>query len=118
MPEVTRSKTETTPPTLNDEPTARRIKSVFVEHFGDETVVDPRREGMGAEDFAYLVEPSLGVNGVYFAVGGTPEDEVETAPAHHSPLFKIEPEPSITVGAEAMTVAALELLDEPSSDSD
>ncbi len=115
---MTRSKTETTPPTLNDEPTARRVKSIFVEHFGDQIIVEPRREGMGAEDFAYFVEPELGVKGVYFAVGGTPEDEVENAPSHHSPLFKIEPEPSITVGVEAMTVAALELLKNPDSAAD
>ena len=118
LPEVTRSKTETTPPTLNDEPTARRIKTAFVEHFGDQIIVEPRREGMGAEDFAYFVNPELGVAGVYFAVGGTPADEVEDAPSHHSPLFKIEPEPSITVGVEAMTVAALELLKVPDSDAD
>ena len=36
LPEVIPSKTETTPPTLNDEPTARRIQSVFREHFGAE----------------------------------------------------------------------------------
>ena len=31
-------------------------------------------------------------------------------PSHHSPFFKIEPEPSVTMGVEAMTVAVLELL--------
>ena len=118
LPEVTRSKTETTPPTLNDEPTARRIKSTFVEHFGEAALIDVRREGMGAEDFAYFVNPELSVKGVYFAVGGTPEGQVENAPSHHSPLFKIEPEPSITVGVEAMTVAALELLKVSNSDAD
>jgi len=31
-------------------------------------------------------------------------------PSHHSPLFKIDPEPSVRRGAEAMTVAVLDLL--------
>ena len=31
-------------------------------------------------------------------------------PSHHSPFFKIEAEPSVTMGVEAMTVAVLELL--------
>ncbi|MEC7803957.1 MAG: amidohydrolase, partial [Pseudomonadota bacterium] len=114
----TRSQTETTPPTINDEQTSRRIKSAFVEHFGDKTIVEQPRDGMGAEDFAYFVEPELGVKGVYFAVGGTPKEEVEEAPAHHSPLFKIEPEPAITVGVEAMTIAALELFEVPNSSAE
>lgn len=118
LPKVTRSKTETTPPTLNDEPTARRIKEAFVTQFGDQTIVEQPRDGMGAEDFSYFVAPDLNVKGVYFAVGGTPADEVDNAPAHHSPLFKIEPEPSITVGVEAMTVAALELLKVPNPDAE
>ncbi len=31
-------------------------------------------------------------------------------PSHHSPLFRIDPEPSIRLGTEAMTVAVLDLL--------
>jgi hippurate hydrolase len=50
------------------------------------------------------------VKGVYFYVGGTPEARLKTAPTHHSPLFKIEPEPSVTAGVEGMTVAAMTLL--------
>jgi hippurate hydrolase len=105
-----RSTTETTPPTINDEPTAQRIKAVFVEHFGDRTIIEQPREGMGAEDFAYFVAPELGVKGVYFSVGGTPEAERNSAPSHHSPLFKIEPEPSIKAGVEAMVVGAMTLM--------
>lgn len=110
LPTVVRSPTETTPPTINDEPTARHIKAAFIEHFDDGTIVEQPRDGMGAEDFAYFVAPGLGVKGVYFTVGGTPEAELETAPSHHSPFFRIEPEPSVTTGAEAMVVAAMTLL--------
>jgi hippurate hydrolase len=110
LPEVTRSKTETTPPTINDEETALRIKSVFRAHFGDEMMYEEPREGMGAEDFAYFVEPQLGVKGVYFSVGGTPREDIDTAPSHHSPLFWVEPEPSIKSGVEAMVVGAMSLM--------
>ncbi len=73
-------------------------------------MIDQPREGMGAEDFAYFVTPELGVKGAYFKVGGTPIGEISKAPSHHSPLFKIEPEPAIRPGAEAMVVGALTLL--------
>ena len=109
LPDVTVSKTETTPPTLNDEPTAARIQSVFRETFGDARVPPNRREGMGGEDFAYYGAPDQGVKSVFFFVGGTSAAEVANAAAHHSALFKIAPEPSITTGIEAMVVGALTL---------
>ena len=110
LPEVIRSKTETTPPTINDEETARMIKELFTEHFGEDMMYEEPREGMGAEDFAYFVEPELGVKGVYFDVGGTSTEDIDTAPSHHSPLFWIEPEPSIKSGVEAMVVGAMALM--------
>ncbi len=109
MPEVIRSKTESTPPTVNDAATVDIIKSAFTEHFGPDMLVDMPPEGMGAEDFAYFVTPELGVKGVYFVVGGTPEKDLATAPSHHSPFFKIEPEPSIKTATEAMVVATMRL---------
>lgn len=110
LPEVIRSETETTPPTINDETTARMIKKLFTEHFGEEMMFEEPREGMGAEDFAYFVEPDLGVKGVYFDIGGTPREDVDKAPSHHSPLFWVEPEPSIKSGVEAMVVGAMALM--------
>src|SRR5688572_1848632 len=110
LPEVIPSKTETTPPTLNDEPTAARIQTAFKEAFGDDRVPPNRREGMGGEDFAYYGAPEHGVKAVFFFVGGTPEAELANVAAHHSPLFKIAPERSITTGIEAMVVGAMSLL--------
>lgn len=110
LPEVIRSKAETTPPTINDEETALLIKDTFADHFGFDVLFERPREGMGAEDFAYFITPESSVKGVYFAVGGSAEDDVDTAPGHHSPVFKIEPQPSITIGVEAMTVAAMKLM--------
>lgn len=110
LPEVRRSTTETTPPTLNDPASVHIVRSTFIRHFGKERVIDPPPEGMGAEDFAYFVTPESGVKGVYISVGGTPEKDVASAPSHHSPFFKIEPEPAIKTGTEAMVVAAMRLL--------
>lgn len=42
-------------------------------------------------------------------VGGTPAKDVGAAPSHHSPFFKVEPEPAITVATEAMVVSAMRL---------
>ncbi len=110
MPEVIRSKTESTPPTINDAATVDVIKAAFTEHFGPDRLVELPPEGMGAEDFAFFVTPELRVKGVYFVVGGTPQKELATAPSHHSPFFKIEPEPAIKTATEAMVVAAMRLL--------
>lgn len=109
-PEVIRSKTESTPPTINDRETASLVKAAFADHFGADRVVSLPPEGMGAEDFAYFVTPESGVKGVYFNVGGTPEKELANAPSHHSPFFRIEPAPAIKTGVEAMTVGAMTLM--------
>jgi len=109
MPEVIRSKTESTPPTVNDAATAAIVKEALIAGMGADAVVDLPPEGMGAEDFAYFVTPESGVKGVYFAVGGTPAKSVATAPSHHSPFFKVEPEPSIKAATEAMVIAAMRL---------
>ena len=110
LPVVTRSRTETTPPTINDTATAARVRDAIAAAMGTERLIESPPSGMGAEDFAYFVTPDTGVKGVYFSVGGTPPERVATAPGHHSPLFRIEPEPSVTAGVEAMVVAAEALM--------
>ncbi|MDT8449724.1 MAG: amidohydrolase [Wenzhouxiangellaceae bacterium] len=109
LPEVTRSATETTPPTINDRETAERVRAVVAEAFGEDVLWEEPREGMGAEDFAYFVTPESGVKGVYFNVGGTLPENLDDAASHHSPFFRIEPEPAITMATEAMVRAATEL---------
>lgn len=110
LPEVKPSPTETTPPTLNDTPTAALIEAVFKERIGAEHVIPHVREGMGAEDFAYFGAPEHGVKAVFFFVGGTPKSELAAAASHHSPLFKITPEPAVKTGIEAMVVGAMALM--------
>ncbi|WP_417610764.1 amidohydrolase [Parasphingorhabdus sp.] len=116
LPEVLVSH-ESTPANYNDAALTQRVKAVFAERFGEQVFDEKPREGMGAEDFAYFVEPNTDVPGVYFQVGGTPQEDFDRAeaggppvPSHHSPFFKIAPRESVTLGTEAMTAAALDLL--------
>ncbi len=109
--------TETTPVTVNDAALARRLNNAIGDALGKDVVVPFRQTNMGAEDFAFFVDPSFGIPGYYFAVGGTNPEWIKAAknggPAvagHHSPLFKIDPEPSVRLGVEAMTAAVLDLL--------
>jgi hippurate hydrolase len=112
LPTVTRTE-DRTPATFNDDATAERVRAALIAALGEERMTDKPREGMGGEDFAYLVEPQHGVKGVYFAVGGTPAADLATAPSHHSPLFRITPEPAVIAGVEGTVVAALELFHAP-----
>lgn len=109
---------ESTPTTVNDAPTAQLVRAAFEETFGADQLVNLPAEGMGAEDFAYFVQPELGVKGVYFRVGGTAEQDLEAAAGHHSPLFKILPEPSVKIGVEAMTTGAIALFGAPAGQSE
>jgi amidohydrolase len=117
LPEVIIS-TESVPPTINDAALARRLKQAWSEGMGNDAVVDIPTKGMGAEDFPFFtVNPSI--TSVYWAIGGTPQADfdVEAAggppvPSHHSPLFKISPEPAVTAGVESTVVALMELMSE------
>ncbi len=115
LPEVKVS--EGTPTTSNIPALAQRVRAAWNRALAPGTVVPFAQESMGAEDFTYFVQPELGVAGFYFSVGGTPQATFDAAraggppvPSHHSPLFRIDPEPSIRLGTEAMTLAVLDLL--------
>jgi hippurate hydrolase len=107
---------EGVPPTVNDIPLTQRLKAVWVNEFGAEIFDEKPRAGMGAEDFPFFTfDPRI--PSTYFQVGGTPAADLERARAgepgfggHHSPLFKIDPEPAVTLGVEATVVALRDLL--------
>jgi amidohydrolase len=115
LPEVIVSE-EWVPPTLNDPKLTRRLRAVWKQEMGSEILFDYKRVGMGAEDFPFFtLDPYI--PSTYFRVGGTPPEEIERSrrgeirlPSHHSPLFKIDPQPSVTIGVEATVVALRELL--------
>jgi hippurate hydrolase len=108
---------ESTPVTVNDGALARRLNTAIASALGPEVVIPFKQTNMGAEDFAFFVDPQFGIPGYYFAVGGTKPEWIAAAKnggpqvsGHHSPLFKIDPEPSVRLGVEAMTAAVLDLL--------
>ena len=115
MPEVIVSP-EAYPPTFNDKNLAQRLKGVIVKKMGEDALIPPAESGMGAEDFGFFTtEPYI--PSVYFSVGGTPSEDFARekaggapVPSHHSPQFKISPEPSIKSGVEASVHALLELM--------
>jgi hippurate hydrolase len=110
LPEVIVADAGANPPTLNDEATALRVHQAFTAHFGEQAMQGRKRQGMGAEDFAYFVLPDYGVKGVYFNVGGTPAEQIGSQASHHTPEFKVAAEASITLGAEALALGAMTLM--------
>ena len=107
---------ERTPPGFNDPELAARLGEAWTGAFGADAIVNEPATGMGGEDFAfYTIDPEI--PSVFWRVGGTPAEDFERAsaggppiPSHHSPLFNIEPEPSITAGIESTVIALLELM--------
>jgi hippurate hydrolase len=115
LPEVVVSE-ESVPPTANNVQLARRLKMAWTEAMGEDALFEEEPEGMGAEDFPlFTVDPDI--TSVYWGIGGTPQADLDAeeaggpaVPSHHSPLFKIAPEPSVRAGVESTVVALLELM--------
>ena len=117
LPEVIISN-ESVPPVVNDAALVRRLRVAWVESMGADAVVDIPTKGMGAEDFPFFTQDPE-ISSVYWAIGGTPQEDFdreaaggEPVPSHHSPLFKIAPQPSVTGGVESTVVALLALMQE------
>lgn len=115
LPEVIVSE-EWVPPTINDRELTNELRAEWAARLGDDIFHDVKRQGMGAEDFPFFtLDPYI--PSTYFAVGGTPQERFELAAAggpavasHHSPLFRIEPQESVTLGVEATVIALRKLL--------
>ena len=104
------------PPTFNDKKLAKRLKSVLTDKMGADALIEPNQTGMGAEDFGFFTTDPY-IPSVYFSVGGTPAADFEreknggaAVPSHHSPLFKITPEPAVKAGVEATVHALLDVM--------
>jgi len=117
LPEVIVSE-ESVPPTVNDPELTRRLKVAWADALGEEKVIFNPTKGMGAEDFPFFtMDPAI--TSVYWSIGGTPTEDFDRAatggepvPSHHSPLFRIAPEPAVTAGVESTVVALLALMQE------
>ena len=115
LPEVIISN-ESVPPTINDPVLARRLKTAWTTEMGEERVVYNPTKGMGAEDFPFFTsDPDI--RSVYWQVGGTAQEDFdrqaaggEPVPSHHSPIFKVLPEPSVTAGVESTVTALIALM--------
>ena len=116
LPEVIISD-ENVPPTVNTTSLVHRLRDAWTEAMGDDIIHVSPPEGMGGEDFPYFTQDPT-IPTVYWAVGGTAQADLdaeaaggEPVPSHHSPLFRIEPEPAVRTGVESTVVALLELFD-------
>ena len=115
LPEVIISD-ESVPPTINDVALARRLKVAWSKEIGDDALFEKPPSGMVAEDFPFFsVDPAI--TSVYWGIGGTPQEDLDAEEAggamvasHHSPLFKIAPEPSVRAGVESTVVALMTLM--------
>lgn len=103
------------PTTTNDAELAQRVRAAMQAGMDEDRFADWYQSDMGAEDFPDLVNVDPPIPSVYFEVGGTPPEGIADGSwaEHHSPLFKIDAESSIRAGVEAMTLAALDLLQSP-----
>lgn len=115
LPEVIVS-AERVPPTSNDPALVRRLKGAWTDALGEGAFYVQSQEGMVAEDFPYFtVDPDI--SSVYWSIGGTPQADLDAeaaggpmVPSHHSPQFRIAPEPSVRAGVESTVVALLTLM--------
>lgn len=114
MPEVTFS--EGTPSTYNNPELTARIYKALENRMGDDRVVDGKPV-MAAEDFSLFGRTEDKIPSLMLWLGATPAELMAKvakgeakAPGLHSPFFKPDREPTIKGGVEAMTQAALELL--------
>ena len=103
---------------VNDEQLVQRTEAVLRSAFGP-TLVQRVPPITASEDFsAYL---NTGVPGMFFFIGVNDPQTVADAmkpggkplPFNHSPFFAPVPEPSIKLGVQAMSLAALNLLARP-----
>ncbi len=115
LPEVIISD-EGVPPTINDAQLTQHLRSVWSKDLGEDIFYEAKREGMGAEDFPFFTTDPY-IPSTYFQVGGTPQAAFDAeeaggpaVPSHHSPLFKINPAESVTLGVEATVIALRDLL--------
>jgi hippurate hydrolase len=116
MPVVTVRENEFTPATVNTEALTEATAARFREHFGEQRVVRTPPV-MGGEDFSrfLLAEPNL--QSMIFWVGGVPQERWDAVqgdplrlPSLHSPFWAPDAERTIATATEAMTVAALGVL--------
>ncbi len=104
------------PLTFNDYDTTVKLKDSFGPLFGDNFDPDIPPDG-ASEDFSNLAT-AVGRPYAFWFWGGVDPNEYdklkaagEQIPGNHSPFFKIATQPTLTVGVDAMSAAAMTFLD-------
>ncbi|MEN2419817.1 amidohydrolase [Streptomyces rimosus] len=105
----------TFPVTRNDDRTLEQVNAAFTDHFGAPRLF-AYEPAAGSED-AGLIATAADAPLYYWWLGGWDPDEFRTAmasgrlaqdiPSNHSPHFAPVKQPTLTMGVEALTVAAL-----------
>lgn len=117
MPEITIAENEFTPATYNTPELTARMAILFKSRFGDKRVI-ATPPVMGGEDFSeFYRADKANVESLIFWVGGVPQAQYDEAaksgkslPSLHSPFWAPDAEKVISTAAEAMSVAAMDLM--------
>jgi metal-dependent amidase/aminoacylase/carboxypeptidase family protein len=85
------------PTTTNDAALTNRVRKAMVAGMGEDAFIDWYKSEMGTEDFSELMLVDPPIPSVYFEVGGTPPEFIESGEwaSHYLPLFKIDSESSM-----------------------
>lgn len=115
MPVVT-VKDEFTPSTYNSPEFTEKMATKFREHFGAARVVKTPPV-MGGEDFGQFYRADKSIQSMIFWVGGVPRKNMDDAkatgkalPSLHSAYWAPEADTVIATAAEALTIAALDIM--------
>ena len=108
---------EGTPTTINDAALARRMNAALARDLGPALWCRSSRATWAPRTSLISSSPSWACRAIISRSAvrrrrrSMPRKRAgPPVPSHHSPLFKIAPEPAITLGTEAMVMATLELL--------
>ncbi|WP_404334422.1 amidohydrolase [Sphingomonas sp. MMS12-HWE2-04] len=115
MPEV-KVRDNFTPATFNTQPLADKMKALWTTRFGADRVVETKAV-MGGEDFSRYWLADNAIQSLIFWVGGVPADKwaasdngKKALPSLHSAFWAPDAEAVVGTATEAMTAAALDIL--------
>lgn len=104
------------PATFNTEKLTRRVSDLFAQRFGKNNIVQ-QPPVMGGEDFSEYYRADKSIESMIFWLGAVERKKWEAAkgdpsqlPSLHSSKFAPDAAPTLAMGVEAMTAAALDLL--------
>lgn len=113
---VMQVKDDFTPATFNTDKLTRQVAELFTQRFGKDRVV-PQPAVMGGEDFSEFYRADKSIESLIFWLGAVERKKWEAAggkptqlPSLHSSKFAPDAAPTLAMGVEAMTAAAMSVL--------